>query len=153
MGTLTLLKWVSPWLCLCKEVSNLYFEDLNFMFKTFTSNPPKSYNVYKKPTPQKGSGSYPNGKKFNDFLEGLALWRSMVEKFVWGLKIISCSDCHKHVHVGAGHGECPTPSCHMNIHGGKDPLNFEIYTVYGNAFAFTHFANLTFPFCKVHFKL
>jgi hypothetical protein len=44
-------------------MSNLYFEDPYFMLIKFTSNPPKKYNVYKKPTLKKGSGSYPNWSK------------------------------------------------------------------------------------------
>lgn len=60
---LTFAKRVSPWLCLPKEMSNLYFEDPDFMLIKFTSNPPKNNTVYKKPNPTKGSGSYPNWSK------------------------------------------------------------------------------------------
>jgi len=89
----------------------------------------------------------------------------MVEKFVWGLEIIPCSNCHKHVHVGAGHGECPTRPCHMNIHGGKAPLSFEIYTIcMGMETRLLHpFCQFDFPFlqsplwffscCEVHIPI
>jgi hypothetical protein len=119
-----------------------------------------AFNVYKKP-PKRGSGFYHSWSKlmkknwmtfrrvapqsvmpYNmsldsaglNFQHGQPLWMSMVEKFVWGLKIIPYSDCQKHVHVGAGNRECPTRSWHMNmnLHHGKLPFEFwNLYTLHG----------------------
>lgn len=51
---LTFAKRVSPWLCLPKEMSNLYFEDPDFMLIKFTSNPPKKILFTRNLTRQKG---------------------------------------------------------------------------------------------------
>lgn len=118
------------------------------------------YNVYKKPS-KRGSGFYHSWSKlmkknwmtftrvaqqsvmpFNmsldstglNFQHDQPLWMCMVEKFVWGLKIIPYSDCQKHVHAGAGIGECPTRSWHMNmnLHHRKVPFEFwNLYTLHG----------------------
>ncbi len=63
MGTLTLWSETHHGYVHPKKCQYFYFEDPDFMLIKFTSNPPKNYNVYKKPTLKKGSGSYPNWSK------------------------------------------------------------------------------------------
>ncbi len=127
-------------------MSKLNFEDPNFMLLMFTRNQPK-----------RGSGFYHNWSKLMkknwmtfrrvaqqsvmrcntsldsaglNFQHGHPLWMCMVEKFVWGLKIIPYLDCQKHVHAGAGIGECPTRSWHMNMNLHHRKVPFEFWNLY-----------------------
>jgi hypothetical protein len=116
-----------------------------------------AYNVYKKPS-KRGSGFYHSWSKLMkknwmtfrrfaqqsvmpcnmsldsaglNFQQGQPLWMYMVEKFVWGLKIIPYLDCHKRVRAGngsiqRGHGIWIWISIME-----KFLLSFEIYTLHG----------------------